>query len=71
MGGPSSNPIRCANQDNEIKDPCRGIGPKGNNERKKPFKSKCNSSMNLGLLHGLCVIKSISMSVSAEGALVA
>jgi hypothetical protein len=53
MGGPSSNPIRCANKDSEIKDPGRGIGPKVNNERKKPFKSKCDSGMNLGLLHGL------------------
>jgi hypothetical protein len=35
MGGPSSIPIKCANQDSEIKDPCRGIGPEGNNERKK------------------------------------
>jgi hypothetical protein len=43
MGGPSSNPIRCANQDNERKDPGRGIGPEGNNERKEPFKSKCDS----------------------------
>jgi hypothetical protein len=27
VGEPSSNPIRCANQDNERKDPGRGIGP--------------------------------------------
>ena len=58
MGGPSSNPIRCANQDSERKDlgrgigpeenserkdPDRGIDPKGNSERKEPFKSKCDS----------------------------
>jgi hypothetical protein len=53
MGGLSSNPIRCANQDNERKDLGRGIGPKGNSERKKPFKNKCDGGMNLGLLHGL------------------
>jgi hypothetical protein len=35
-GRASSSPIRCANQDSEIKDPNRGIGPEGNNERKKP-----------------------------------
>jgi hypothetical protein len=27
MGGPSSDPIRCANQNNERKDPSRGICP--------------------------------------------
>ena len=43
MGGPSSNPIRCANQNNERKERRRGIGPKGNSERKEPFKSKCDS----------------------------
>ena len=36
MGGPSSNPIRCANQNNERKDPGRRIGLEGNNERKNP-----------------------------------
>jgi hypothetical protein len=43
MGGPSSNPIRCANQNIERKDPGRGIGLEGNSERKEPFKSKCDS----------------------------
>jgi hypothetical protein len=64
---PSSNPIRCAKKDNERKYPGRGIGTEGNNERKKPFKSKCASIMNLGLLHGLCVTKFISMNTFVEG----
>jgi hypothetical protein len=34
MGGTSSKPIRCTNQDDERKDPGRQIGPEGNNERK-------------------------------------
>jgi hypothetical protein len=69
MGGPSSNPIRCANQDSERKDLGRGIGPEGNDERKKPFKSKCDSGMNWAHFMTYGVIKSISMSASIEGAL--
>ena len=71
MGGPSSNPIRCANQDNERKYPSRGIGPEGNGERKKPFKSKCDSGMSWAFFVGYGVIKSISMSAFVEGELVA
>ena len=43
MGGPSSNPIKCAKQNNERKDPCRGICPKENNEINEHLKSKCDS----------------------------
>jgi len=46
MGGPSSNLVRCRNQGSERKDPAKGITPEGNNERKKPFKSNCDSGMN-------------------------
>jgi hypothetical protein len=45
MGGPSSNPIRCSNQNSERKYSGRGIGPEGNSERKEPFRSKCDSGM--------------------------
>jgi hypothetical protein len=69
MGGPSSNPIRCANQDSERKYPGRGIGLEGNNERKKPFKSKCDSGMSWAYFMAYGVIKSISMSTFVEGAL--
>jgi hypothetical protein len=55
MGGPSSNPIRCANLDKEKKDPGRGIGLEGSSERKKPFKSKWDSDMNFGLTSWLMV----------------
>jgi hypothetical protein len=47
MGGPSSNPIRCANQNSERKVPSREIGLEGSGERKGPFKSKCDSGMGL------------------------
>ena len=45
MGGPLSDPIRCANQNNERKDPGRGLCPEGDRDRKvkEPFKSKCDS----------------------------
>jgi len=46
MGGPSSNPIKCSNQDSERKDPDKGIDLEVNSERKEPFKSKCDSIMN-------------------------
>jgi hypothetical protein len=36
MGGPSSNPIRCANQNNERKDPSRGICPGETVKEKNP-----------------------------------
>jgi hypothetical protein len=55
MGGLSSNPIRCANQDSEIKDPGRRIGPEGNSERKKPIKSKCDSGYEFGIYSWLVV----------------
>jgi hypothetical protein len=42
MGGPSSNPIKCSNQNCERKDPSREICPRENNEMKEPFKSKCD-----------------------------
>ena len=45
MGGPSSDPIKCANQNSEKKDLGIGIGPEGISERKEPFKSKCDNCM--------------------------
>jgi hypothetical protein len=36
MGGPSSNPIRCANQNNERKDPSRVICPMGSRKENNP-----------------------------------
>jgi hypothetical protein len=71
MGGPSSNPIRCANQKNEGKDLGRGICLKGNNERKEPFKGKCDSGMCCAYFMDYGVIKSISMSAFVGGALAA
>ena len=69
MVGPSSDPIRCANQNNESKDPGRGICPGGSNERKEPFKSKCDSDMGRGYSMAYGVIESISMSTFVEGVL--
>jgi hypothetical protein len=69
MGGPSSDPIRCANQNSEIKDPGKGICHKGNNARKEPFKSKCDSGMCRVYFMAYGVIESISMSAFVEGAL--
>jgi hypothetical protein len=66
MGGPSSNPIRCANQNSERKDPGRGICPEGNNERKEPFKSKCDSGMCWAYFMAYGVIESISMSAFVD-----
>jgi hypothetical protein len=36
MGGPSLDPIRCANQNSERKDPSRGICPGGSRKEKNP-----------------------------------
>jgi hypothetical protein len=69
MGCPSSNPIRCANQNSERKDPSRGICPEGSIERKEPFKSTCDSDMDRGYFMACGVIESISMSAFVEGAL--
>jgi hypothetical protein len=69
MGGPSPNPIRCANENIERKDPRRGICPEGNNERKEPFKSKCESDTCWAYFMAYGVIESISMSAFVEGAL--
>jgi len=69
MGGPSSNPIRCADQNNKRKDPGRGICPEGNNETKKPFKSKCDSGTCWAYFMAYGVIESISMSTFVEGVL--
>ena len=69
MGGPSSDPIRCANQNSDKKDPSRGICPEGNNERKEPFKSKCDSGTCWAYFMAYGVIESISMSAFVEGAL--
>jgi hypothetical protein len=62
MVGSSSNPIKCANQDNERKDPSRGMSPQGNSERKESFKSKCDNGMCLDYSMAYGVIQSISMS---------
>ena len=62
MGGLSSNPIRCANQNSERKDPGREICPEGNNERKEPFKSKCDSGTCWDYFMAYAIIESISMS---------
>jgi hypothetical protein len=69
MGGPSSNPIRCANQKNEGKDLGRGICLKGNNERKEPFKSKCDDGTCWAYFMARGVIESISMRTFIEGVL--
>ena len=84
MGGPSSGSIRCTNQNNEIKDPrrgiclvgsserkdpSRGICLKGTSERNEPFKSKCDSDMDQGYFIGYGVIESISTRAFVEGAL--
>ena len=58
MGGPSSDPIRCANQNSERKDPSRGICHGENSERKEPFKSKCDSDMDRGYFMDYGVIES-------------
>jgi hypothetical protein len=69
MGGPSSNPIRCANQNSERKDPSRGICLEGSSERKEPFKSKCDSGTCWAYFMAYGVIESISMSTFVEGVL--
>jgi hypothetical protein len=69
MGGPSSDPIRCANQNSERKDPGRGICPEGNSERKEPFKSKCDSGTCWAYFMAYGVIESISMNAFVEGVL--
>jgi hypothetical protein len=69
MGGPSSNLIKCANQNSERKDPGRGICPKENIERKEPFKRKCDSGTCSSYFMAYGVIESISMSAFVEGAL--
>jgi hypothetical protein len=69
MGGPSSNPIRCANQNNERKYPGREICSEGNNERKETFKSKCDSGTCWAYFMAYGVIESISMSAFVEDAL--
>jgi hypothetical protein len=66
MGGSSSDPIRCANQNSERKDPSRGICPGGNSERKEPFKSKCDSGTCWAYFMAYGVIESISMSTFVE-----
>jgi hypothetical protein len=66
MGGPSSDPIRCVKQNNESKDPSRGICPKGNNESKEPFTSKCDSGMCWAYFMAYGVIESIFMSAFVE-----
>jgi hypothetical protein len=69
MGGPSSNPVRCANQNSERKDPGRGICPEGNSERKEPFKNKSDNRTCWAYFMAYGVIESISMSAFVEGAL--
>jgi hypothetical protein len=69
MGGPSSDPIRCANQNNERNDPSRGICLEGNSERREPFKSKCDSGTCWAYFMAYGVMESISMSASGESGL--
>jgi hypothetical protein len=69
MGGPSFDPIRRANQNNERKDPGRGICTEGNSERKEPLKSKYDSGTCWAYFMAYGVIESISMSAFVEGAL--
>jgi hypothetical protein len=69
MGGPSSDPIRCVNQNGEREDPSSGICLGRSSERKEPFKSKCDSNMDRGYFMAYGVIESISMSAFVEGAL--
>jgi hypothetical protein len=68
MGGPSSDPIRCTNQNGERKDSDRGICPEGNSERKEPFKSECDGGTCWAYFMAYGVIESISMSAFVEGA---
>jgi hypothetical protein len=69
MEGPTSAPIRCANQNGERKDPDRGICPEENSERKEPFKSKCDSGMCWAYFMADGVIESISMSAFVDSVL--
>jgi hypothetical protein len=70
MGGPSFEPIRCANQNNERKYLGRWIFLEGSSERKEPFMSKCDSCTCWAYFMDYGVIESISMSAFVEGALV-
>jgi hypothetical protein len=69
MGRPSSNIIRCANQKSERKYLGRGICLEGNNERKEPFKSKCDNGMCWAYFMAYGVIEFVSMSTFVKGAL--
>jgi hypothetical protein len=69
MGGPSSDPIRCANQNNERNDASRGICLEGNSERREPFKSKCDSGTCWAYFMAYGAMESISMSASGESGL--
>jgi hypothetical protein len=69
IGVPSFDPIRCANQNNEIKDPGRGICPQGNSERKEPFKSKCDSGMCWVYFTAYGIIEFVFISAFVEGAI--
>jgi hypothetical protein len=69
MGGASSDPIWCANQNNERKDPSRGIRPEESTEKKEPFKSKCHSGTCWAYFMAYRVIEPISMSTFVDGAL--
>jgi hypothetical protein len=69
MGGPSSDSIRCANQNSERKDPSRGICLEGNSQRKEPLNSKCDSGTCWAYFMAYGVIESISMSAFVAGVL--
>jgi hypothetical protein len=68
MGGPSSDPIRCANQNRKEKTQVEGYVP-GKQERKEPFKSKCDSETCWAYFMAYGIIWSISMSAFVEGVL--
>jgi hypothetical protein len=71
MGGPSKDPIRCANQCRKEKTQVEGYVPRRCRKEKKPFKSKCDSETCWAYFMAYGIIWSISMSAFVEGALVA
>jgi hypothetical protein len=66
MGGPSLDPIRCANQSRKEKTQDTSLGKQ---ERKKPLKSKYDSETCWAYFMAYGIILSISMSAFVEGML--
>jgi hypothetical protein len=68
MGGPSSDPIRCVNQNSQKKYPSRGICPRGSRKEKNPSRVSV-IVVRIGVTSWLMVSLFTSMSAFVEDAL--